>query len=349
MLIFFACQKPEPQEPSIYFPPNGSMEWERISAEELGWNVQFVPELEAMLDQGNSRAFILLKDGKIVFENYFGNNLAQTAPFGANTLWYWASAGKTLSAFTVGIAQQEGLLNIENPSSDYLGRWTSLTEQQERAIKVRHQLSMSTGLDDEVDNRDDTRPESLVYKAQPGQRWAYHNAPYTLLHQVVSSAAGQSFDTYFQSRLRDKIGMEGVWQQIGFNRVYFSTARSMARFGLLILAEGKWKEEAILTDEVFFRQMVETSQNLNPAYGYLWWLNGKAGFMAPQVQVVFPGSIHPQAPNDMISGIGRDGQYVSVVPSQGIVLVRMGLNPDQALVPFTFQNDIWRVLNKIIP
>jgi CubicO group peptidase (beta-lactamase class C family) len=123
----------------------------------------------------------------------------------------------------------------------------------------------------------------------------------------------------------------------------------MARFGLMISANGSWNREPIITDKNFLHSMINTSQNLNESYGYLWWLNGKNTFMVPGLQTRFPGSVIPNAPADMYCGLGKDGQYVCVIPSKNLVLVRMGSSPDQALVPFMFLNDIWGVLTNIIP
>ena len=92
--------QPDPQQPtSLYFPPNGSNAWEASSLGSLGWNTLKAEELKTFLANNGTRAFILLKDGKIVMEHYWGNNLTNTAPFDQSKLWYWASAGKTLSAF----------------------------------------------------------------------------------------------------------------------------------------------------------------------------------------------------------------------------------------------------------
>jgi CubicO group peptidase (beta-lactamase class C family) len=208
---------------------------------------------------------------------------------------------------------------------------------------------MTSGLDDGVADPFDTRPSALVYKAEPGTRWAYHNAPYTLLDKVIEGATGQNFPNYFNSKLASKIGMTGSWQQVEFNNVYFSNARSMARFGLMMSANGSWNREQIIQDKEFLQSMINTSQNINESYGYLWWLNGKDSFMVPSTQTRFPGSPIPKAPDDMYCGIGRDGQYVCVIPSKNLVLVRMGSTPDQSLVPFRFLDDIWGVLRNIIP
>ena len=85
----------------------------------LGWKQSAVQPLLDYLALKNSKGFIILVNGRIVLENYFNGHSASTG-------WYWASAGKTLTATLTGIAQQEGLLNINNKVSDYIGTgWTS--------------------------------------------------------------------------------------------------------------------------------------------------------------------------------------------------------------------------------
>jgi CubicO group peptidase (beta-lactamase class C family) len=350
VVLLSACSGGDTPEPaSLYFPPAGSSTWATVTPASLGWNTAEIPALLTLLETNGTRAFIVLKDGKIVIEEYFGENLLGTAPFERTSLWYWASAGKTLTAWTVGKAQEDGRLSIQDRTSEHLGAgWTSLAPSQENAITVRHQLTMTTGLDDGVADNHSTLPQDLVYKADPGTRWAYHNAPYTLLEQVVASATAEGFSAYFNRVLRDPTGMDGTWIWNDNDHVFYSTARSMARFGLLILAGGEWSGAVLLRDAVYFDDMITPSQDLNKSYGYLWWLNGQPSFMVPESQIVFPGSFTPNAPADMVSGMGKNGQYVCVVPSEGIVMVRMGENPSSVPVPFLFLDDIWEKLAPII-
>lgn len=337
-----------PDSHAMYFPPKAvGQVWESIAPEQLGWQTQHIPSLLSFLESSNTRAFIVLKDGKIVIEAYFNKTLIG-ANFIQQSNWYWASAGKTLTAATVGLAEEKGLLTLADPTSKYLGQgWTSLAASEENKITVWHQLTMTTGLDDGVPNRDCTLPTCLRFKAAPGNRWSYHNAPYTLLDKVVERSTNQTFDQFFNTNLRDKIGMDGFWQYVDFNHVYFSTARSMARYGLLVLNEGKWANEQIINKE-FVNAMIEPSQTINKSYGYLWWLNGQPSFMVPTSQLVINGSITPQAPTDMVAAMGRDSQLLNIVPSKGIVVVRMGDNPETSLVPFNYQNQLWEYLAKII-
>jgi CubicO group peptidase (beta-lactamase class C family) len=294
------------------------------------------------LEQNNSKAFILLKDGKIVLEKYFGTHTATTP-------WQWASAGKTITSFMTGIAQQEGFLSITDTTSSYLGQgWANCTPQQEERITIWNQLTMTSGLDDGVPDHYCTLDTCLNYLADPGTRWAYHNGPYTLLDGVIENATGLTLNNYTTQKLKNPTGMTGAFFSVGYNNVFFSTARSMARFGSLILNKGNWNGNQIMTDTAYFNDMVNTSQNLNKSYGYLWWLNGKQSFMVPSLQTVFPAFMCPNAPADMISAIGSGGQFLNVVPSQNLVWLRMGDEPSNSNVPFLLNDDIWQYVNDLV-
>lgn len=332
----------ENPDPSLYFPGTNADDWETVSPEELGWNINVKQELLNLLEEKDTKAFIILKDGKIALEEYFGT-------FTKDSLWYWASAGKTLTAFTVGIAQEMELLDINEKSSTYLGEgWTSADMDKENMITIKNQLTMTSGLKDTA--FDCVTSDCLEYEADAGNRWAYHNGPYTLLESVVSAAANTSFSDFFNTHLRNKIGMNGLWLSTnGLNNVYFSTARSMARFGLLNLNNGVWREDIILGDLAYIFEMKNTSQGLNKSYGYLWWLNGKESYMAPSLQALFNGTLITKAPHDTYAGLGKNDQKLYVVPSMGLVIVRMGENAGESLLgPSSFDNSLWEKISNFI-
>ena len=303
----------------LYFPPtDGSSTWETKSIASLGWNQTAVQPLLDYLAIKNTKGFVILVDGRIIIEKYFNNH-------NATSNWYWASAGKTLTSTLTGIAQQEGKLNINNRVSDYIGTgWTSATLAQENLITCKNLLSMTSGIED-ITNGDDVSPERLEYVADAGTRWAYHNV-YVKLQDVVAQASGESWSNYFNSKLRDKIGMNGSWIASGNNIVYWSTTRSMARFGLLMTP----------------------SQNINLSYGYLWWLNGKSSYHLPQSQLQFSGSIIPTAPDDMFMALGKNDQKIYIVPSKRMVVIRMGDAADSAnLAISTFDEVLWQKINAL--
>jgi CubicO group peptidase (beta-lactamase class C family) len=326
----------------LYFPPILGNQWEALTPQQLQWCTSEIPALNSYLNQTNTKGFIVLKDGKIVLEQYFDG-------FTADSVWYWASAGKSLTAFLIGIAKAEGLLSLQDSSSKFLGNgWTSAPANKEGLIMVVHQLSMTSGLDDATGSADCTDDTCLVYLQDAGTRWAYHNAPYTLLDEVIRSATGVSNNLYVQQKLRPSTGFNGLFLPIGYNQVFFSTPRMMARFGLLMLNQGKWNTTTVLNDTAYFQQMINSSQALNPAYGYLWWLNGKSSYKLPQTQFTFPGPLLPNAPMDTYSAMGRDGQLIMVSPSQNLVVVRVGDNPNTGLVPTFYADTLWQYLQAVI-
>lgn len=341
LLLATACKK-SPVDDSVpvtplpttyYYPPIGSDTWETISPSTLGWDVAKLNEAIAYAQSKNTYGLIILYKGRIVTENYWNG-------WDINTKYNIASAGKSVTAFLVGLAQQEGILNINNKTSQYLGTgWTSAPLAKENLITVRHQLTMTTGLDERVPDDDCITPACLQYKVDAGSQWFYYNAPYRLLQDVVANAAGINYNQYTKTRLSDKIGMKNyTW----LNYVLYLNSRDMARFGSLILSKGSWNGTKLMTDDAYFAAMTNTSNTYNQSYGYLWWLNGKSSFMVPTLYNVFPGSLAPSAPADMISALGKGDKKIYVVPSKELVVIRHGDDTGQnVLGPSSFDNDFW--------
>ena len=346
LIVFSGCSSENnnsyPVSEGTYFPPIAGNIWETASPASLGWNETQIQPLLDYLELKHTKSFIVLVDGKIVMENYFNGHSA-TLP------WYWASAGKTLTATMTGIAEQEGLLDINDKVSDYLGTgWTSAPLAKENLITNKNLLSMNSGLNDALG--DDVSPSNLQYTADAGTRWAYHNV-YVKLQDVVAAASKQTWSSFFNSRLRDKIGMTGSWIDNGSTgdlSVYWSTARSMARFGLLMLNKGKWENDVVL-NESYFTDATTTSQNINQSYGYLWWLNGKLSYHMPAVQFEFPGSIIPTGPSDMFMALGKNDQKIYLIPSKKMVIIRMGETADGVNVALSeFDEELWTKINSVI-
>jgi CubicO group peptidase (beta-lactamase class C family) len=338
-LIIFVCSF-QTVKAQLYYPPLVGSTWETTDPATLGWCQDSINSLYNFLEQTNSKAFIVLKNGKIVLEKYFGT-------FTVDSLWLWNSAGKTLTGFAVGIAQEEGYLSINDTTSDYLGvGWTNLTPTQEEKITIRHQLTMTSGLADTGDIFC-TDPACLNYLADPGTRWAYHNGPYTLLDGVIENATGLTLNQWVTQKIKVPTGMTGLFIPIDYNNIFVSNARSMARFGLLMQSQGIWNGNPVLNDPAYFQQMTTSSQAINPSYGYLTWLNGQSSFMLPQSQFSFPGSPLSQAPADLYSALGKNGQVINISPSEGLVVVRMGEADGVSLVPVIYNDSIWARINRL--
>ena len=343
MLFLFSCKKSETAQPApvpiptpeaYYYPPLTGDTWDTKTSTSVGWDESL---LQAAFDYAatkNTYGLMVIQHGKIVKEQYWNN-------WTKDTKYALYSAGKSVVAFVAGIAQQDGIININNKTSQYLGTgWTSLPPAKENLITLKNQLTMTTGLDDAVADPDCTSASCLVYKADAGTRWAYHNAAYRLLQDVLANASAKTWNAYCKEKLFDKIGMpNSLW----FNNIMYCTTRDAARFGSLILSKGKWNGTVLLNDAAYFGAMTNTSQNYNLSYGYLWWLNGKASTMVPGYQTVFPTALVTNAPADMYMALGKDDKKIYVIPGLDAVVVRLGDNASGTgtLGPSSFDNELW--------
>ena len=347
ILFFFNCSSKNLEEnleaPSIsetiYYPEIGSNNWDTISISDLDWNENQLQPLLTYLEEKNTKSFMILHNGKIVVEKYFNNHYATSN-------WYWASAGKTLTSTLVRIAQDNGLLNINDKVSNYLGiGWTNTLLEKENLITCRNLLSMNSGLDDSFG--DDVYSSNLKYIADAGSRWAYHNV-YVKMQDVIANATNSTWKECFNLNLKDKIGMSGAWVEFNNLNIYWSNTRSMARFGLLISAKGKWNESQIISEN-FLSEATNSSQNINNAYGYLWWLNGKSNYRLPNSQNEFTGGLIPNAPADMFCALGKNDQKIYIAPSKKLIIIRMGESANNSnLTLSTFDNDLWSKINQLI-
>lgn len=339
IVFLVGCKKDtgttNPANEAYYFPPNTSDVWETKSPL-TSWDAAKLQEAFDFAGTKNTYGMLILHNGKMVKEQYW-NGWDKTNRYPLN------SAYKSIVATVTGIAQQEGLLNINDRTSKYLGTgWTTAPLAKENLITIRHQLTMTTGLNENVPDDNCVTPACLTYRADAGTSWYYYNAPYRLVQDVVAAASGKTFFNYSKEKLFDKIGINTAFT---FNYILYCTTREAARFGSFILRKGEWNGTQILTDQNYFNAMTNTSQTYNLSYGYLWWLNGKASTMSPGSSLVFPVSLAPDAPKDMIMALGKDDKKIYVVPSLNIVVVRLGDNAGASVLgPSSFDNELWAKL-----
>ncbi len=337
LIVFTICVKGQ----SLYFPPTSGNTWDTISPQSLTWCQARIDSLYNYLQVKHTKSFILLKNGKIVLEKYFGS-------YTQDSIHYWASASKSLTGFLAGVAQQKGLININNKVSQYIGTgWTSAPLGKENLITVKHLLTMTSGLNDNPPptcTNEDTAKACLTYSVDAGTRWAYHTGAYKKVQDVISVPAAMNYNLVTNNWIETQTGMSGFW----FQQVYYSKARDMARFGLLNLNKGIWSTDTIMKDSLYFKAMTNTSQNFNLSYGHLWWLNGKPTFMNPGIQLVLNGPLIPNCPADMFAALGKNDQKIYVVPSTSMVVIRQGDSADGVTFALsTFDNTLWDYINKL--
>ena len=204
---------------------------------------------------------------------------------------------------------------------------------------------MSSGLSDR-----------LKFVAAPGTQWKYNTNAYCLSLKCAAAGAALTPDSLTRNWLTEPIGMQhSRWIERNLpdssppetNRFGFATtARDLARFGVLILARGRWADATILSDRNYLTDSLNSSQKMNPSYGYLWWLNGQSSAIRSSRKV--PGPLNRNAPGDLVAALGALGRKCYVVPSLELVVTRLGDAPDVSGQP-GFDMEFWRLLMKAAP
>jgi CubicO group peptidase (beta-lactamase class C family) len=345
---------------SLYFPP-ATGKWETVTPAKAGWDAKALDAAIAYAGEQRSSGIVVLHQGRIVGERYWElppnpddpvdrvHRMTTGRTADGQAIEDVASMQKSFMSFLAGVARGKGLLDFEAPVSRYLGAgWSKATPAQEAAILVRHVLGMASGL--KLDGS---------YEAPPGTKWLYNTPIYAKTVQIVEKASGLSVDQYTRQWLTERIGMlDSKWTPREWvddpaavaagsregNTIGFSTtARDAARFGLMILAGGRWKDEDVLGDPRYLAEAFASSQSHNPSYGLLWWLNGKA--KSPQGGgKMGDGPLIPSAPPDLVAAQGALGRKIYVVPSLDLVVTRLGDEPAK-----DFNTELWRRLSAAAP
>lgn len=232
-----------------------------------------------------------------------------------------ASQQKSVVSLLAAIAVDRGVLDVARPVSDYAAAgWSRATGAEERAIAVHHLLEMNCGL------RDD-----LHFEAPPGQRHHYNTPAYAVMLSVLEGATGQSIDAITQDWLTDPASMTDTeWcvrggdiaADYGNRRGLVSTPRDLARLGQIVLEGGVAAGGARIVSDAQLRLMLRRTA-LNPAYARLWWVNGGDRWFMPG-RGEGPGSVVATAPPDAVFAMGSENRLLMIVPSQRLIVVRLG-------------------------
>lgn len=328
---------------SLYFPPQDG-EWSTVEPATVGWSATKLDAALGYAGEKKSSGVVVLHNGRILAERHWDMNPKPTDAQGQPNGYFYmrksllpnghsredvASVQKSVVSVLVGIGRHKGLIKIEDPVHKHLGKgWSKGTPAQESGITLRHLLTMSSGL-----------TVSLRYADEPGTKWFYNTPAYSMSLRALAAAAGKSNNELTSEWLTDRIGMSNSgWETRPWagdhptaNKVGFvTTARDLARFGLMIQAGGQWQGTPILADTDYLQESLRPSQQMNPSYGYLWWLNGSNPENSDARRRI------AAAPADLISANGALVRRLYVVPSLGVVVTRLGDNPGRG-----FDNEFW--------
>ncbi len=310
----------------------------------LGAPVTFAFDGQTYGDGTRTSAVIVLHKGQVIAEQY-------DRGIGTETPQRTWSVAKALTSTIIGAAVQTGLVGLDNEA--VLKDWNHGADPR-RAITLRHLLNMASGLESgEKGSRTDriyfggAKVEDLLdarsLEAEPGKRFKYSNYDTLIAMRSLRETLDDDSEFYgfpYQAVL-SKIGasrtiLETDWggDFVSSSQVWM-TARDMARLGQLYLQNGKWGDEQILpADWIDFVTEPAPAQPTGD-WGYagaFWLLDGDKG-----------------APEDAYMGVGNRGQFMVIVPSRDVVLVRRGFDvagqPPFKIAEFT--RDIVAVLDQI--
>lgn len=319
---------PPRRQTRLYFPPDVG-EWEHVDPSAAGWNPA---ALEAALDVAGARkssGLVILQGGRILAERYWTPtgtseryaNFVGGRDDEGHLVEDVASAQKSVAATVTGMAVERGLLRLDEPVTTYLGDgWSGASPERERRITVRHLLSMTSGLG-----------TGLRFQAEPGTRWLYNTPAYHNVMRVVEAVTGRDRDALTREWITSRIGMSHSawtvrsWSDPAIASAFSTTVRDLARFGVMIQAGGRWGDDVLFRDRAFLEAMLSPSQELNPSYGYLWWLNGQDFFVGSDARATrHPGPLISAAPPDLVAMQGALDRKLYVVPSLDLVIARLG-------------------------
>lgn len=280
-----------------------------------------------------TRAVVVVYKGQLVAEQY--------APgFDRHTpLLSWSMAKSVTSALT-GILVKQGKLSLKGPAP--VPEWSSAKDGRE-SITLEQVLQQTTGLDFLEDYTQSSDATDMLFrkadmggftalhglKEKPGSRFYYSSGNSNVLSRIIRQAVGEkAYHAFPAKELFHRIGMYSAILEPDANGTYvgssymWANARDWARFGLLFLNQGKWGNEEVLPASWVYASLQPAPAAPQGEYGYQWWLN--AGQKGNPSNKRFP-----DVPNDMFTADGYEGQYVSVIPSRSLVVVRLGQTPGE--------------------
>ncbi|HKM99913.1 MAG TPA: serine hydrolase [Candidatus Binataceae bacterium] len=293
--------------------------------------------LATILARTYTTGFLVIKDGRIVYEWYFGGAKGNSS----FTSW---SVAKSFTSTLVGLALAEGkIAGIDHPVTEYL---PELKGSGYDGVPIKDLLEMSSGVKfteeyvnpqssveimwsramvQETERLNDFA-KSVARAEPPGTKFVYRSLDTQVLGWLVKQVTGESLAAYLSQKIWQPLGMEqnATWLTDrpgpdGMEAAYCclnATLRDYGRFGMLFLNKGKWNGKQIVPEEWVEQATVPRGSQVQPGrlypgypigYGYQWW--------------TFPG------PDHAYSAEGVNFQFIYISPSDNLVIVKTSAFP----------------------
>jgi CubicO group peptidase (beta-lactamase class C family) len=259
-----------------------------------------------------SHSLLVLRDGKLVAEQYFHGYDARSA----NNL---KSVSKSIVSALIGIAFDKKILkSVDVPVRDFFPEvFSEMNDPKKNGVMLKHLLSMSAGFDANDDNAEfrpwhelDVARFALMRPlvSDPGRAFSYSSTYTEIVARMLAQASGMSLKAFAEKYLFAPLGIRALgWptDPLGYYQAeIFLTSRDAAKFGLLFLNQGRHGDQRILSEK-WIRESttpkIKASEG-NGLYGYYWW-------MKPDEKIPF------------YYAWGYGGQYIYVVPAKRLVVV----------------------------
>ena len=322
----------------VYWPTE---DWQSLPPAMLGLDEgALAAAVDLETADSSSQAVLVVRHGYVAAEKYFGG-------FTAGTRHESYSMAKSFTSALIGIAIEQGLLTgiDEKLCTYYPDDWDcSDTSDPRSRITIEHAMNISTGLRWQENWRSNATGANDAYSLdllatalareaveEPGTRMRYSTGDPALLSGVLQGATGKTALAYGHEVLFDPIGMSGVqWNSDprGGTTTYAglrATAREYAKLGYLYLNRGSWDG----TQLVPAAWVAETTHGDAPCddwYRFLWHQNPpvRLGTQDPDCDALFcPPTAFADLPADIFFAEGVNGQFIFVIPSADMVIVRL--------------------------
>lgn len=314
---------PRPSAPDLRAWPMGDTVGAIRTPGKLAMEIARAFDGESFGKGTRTTAMLVVRDGRIIAERYadgFGPDIGQRT---------W-SVAKSITGTLAGIAVGEGIIQTSHSARIPFWQYQPGFDPRRR-ITLDNLLRMASGLhtmgpgnrSDSVYFGGDTvggTPASELLEAQPGTRFNYANSDILLAMLALRTAMGEErYRDFPATALFRKIGMRHTVAETDWHGNYvlssqvWATARDLARLGLLWLNDGVWQGTRLLpAGWMRYATTPSGPQPLQgPGYGATFWLLGKV----------------PGLPPESFAAIGNRGQFVILIPSHRIVIVRRGEDP----------------------
>ncbi|OGD28186.1 MAG: hypothetical protein A2028_03675 [Candidatus Aminicenantes bacterium RBG_19FT_COMBO_59_29] len=279
-----------------------------------------------------TRAVIIVHDGRLIAERYAPGITREMPLIG------W-SMTKSVTSALVGILVGEGKLTLQAPAP--VPEWQN-PDDARRKITLEQLLWMSSGLDfsetyaekpvSDVQLMLFTKPDMAAYavrmplEAEPGTKWRYSTGTTNIISRIIRGAFGdeREYFAFPRGALFNRVGMRSAVFETDASGTYncgsslFASARDWARLGLLYLNDGVWEGERIFPEGWVAYSTTPAPTAEHGDYGVQIWLNqGPPG--KPEARPF------PKLPQDLFYFEGYQGQFVGIIPSRRLVVVRLGM------------------------